>query len=172
MNNSLYEEYMRSVLGYNMPDYRNSYNYNDMNFNSNFNVTSNEEIEKCYPDIYRLVYPMIQKACAQNNRPISRELIDSMTDEIYFSIEDNEITQDTRNKDTNNNAENRQRVVRNRTLNDLIRILLLRELLGRPGFPGRPPRPRPPRPPMRPPHPRLDMNTELYGYEMYENNLN
>lgn len=172
MNNSLYEEYMRSVLGFNMPDYRNSYNYNDMNFNSNFNVTSNEEIEKCYPDIYRLVYPMIQKACAQNNRPISRELIDSMTDEIYFSIEDNEITQDTRNKDTNNNAENRQRVVRNRTLNDLIRILLLRELLGRPGFPGRPPRPRPPHPPMRPPHPRLDMNTELYGYEMYENNLN
>ena len=172
MNNSLYEEYMRSVLGFNMPDYRNSYNYNDMNFNSNFNVTSNEEIEKCYPDIYRLVYPMIQKACAQNNRPISRELIDSMTDEIYFSIEDNEITQDTRNKDTNNNAENRQRVVRNRTLNDLIRILLLRELLGRPGFPGRPPRPRPPHPPMRPPHLRLDMNTELYGYEMYENNLN
>ena len=46
-------------------------------------------------------------------------------------------------------------VVRNTGLNDLIRILLLRELLGRPGFPGfpggRPPRPRPPRPPMRPP---------------------
>ena len=47
---------------------------------------------------------------------------------------------------------------RNTGLNDLIRILLLRELIGRPGFPGfRPPRPppppppRPPRPPMRPP---------------------
>ena len=43
---------------------------------------------------------------------------------------------------------------RNTGLNDLIRILLIRELLGRPGFPGqggRPPRPRPPRPPMRPP---------------------
>ena len=59
-----------------------------------------------------------------------------------------------------NRGEDRQfRPIRNRTLRDLIRILIIRELLGRPGFPGnrppmRPPFPgRPPRPPMRPPFP-------------------
>ena len=49
-------------------------------------------------------------------------------------------------------SENRQRVVNNHALRDLITILLLRELIGKPGVPGRPPMgPRPPRPPMRPP---------------------
>lgn len=180
MNNSLYEEYMRSVLGYNMPDYRNSYNFDDMNFNefSMMQNMSNEEMENCYPDIYRLVYPMVQKACMQNNRPLTRELIDDMTDEIYFSIEDNELTQQSRGKDeksTEVKMENRQRIVRNRTLNDLIRILILRELLGRPGFPGRPPHPRPPRPPMRPPigpgpRPRPGMGGPFNrDYDIFEN---
>ena len=53
---------------------------------------------------------------------------------------------------------------RNFMLNDLIRILLIRELLGRPGGMRPPfPQPRPPRPPMnRPPMPR-------YGdYQMFE----
>ena len=67
--------------------------------------------------------------------------------------------EENRNKDvkstkSSENSENRQVILRNTGLNDLIRILLLRELLGRPGFPwqgGRPPQPMPPRPPMRPP---------------------
>ncbi len=166
MNDSIYEEYMRSVLGY-QP--MNNYNTYDMNFDnwemSNMTAMSNlqmQELENCYPEVYKIVYPMVQKACSQNNRPLTRELIDSMTDEIYFAIEDREMVEN-RNKDektaksSTQVTENRQTIVRNTGLNDLIRILLLRELLGRPGFPGfpggRPPRPpmRPPRPPMRPP---------------------
>ena len=194
MNNSIYDEYMRSVLGYQPQDYSNTY---DMNYNMIPNMSDfsgnnmvlnmqNEELENCYPEIYRIVYPMVQKTCSQNTRPITRDLIDNMTDEIYFAIEDKEMIEN-RSKDadkaTDKKVEDRQINVRNQGLNDLIRILILRELLGRPGFPGgrTPQRPRPPRPPMRPPmgppprpQPRPGMmgpfNRQSYGqYEdLYE----
>ena len=120
-----------------------------------------QELEECYPEIYRIVYPMVQKVCNENTRPFTRELVDSMTDEVYFSIEDRDMIEN-RDKDgktskSTEKTENRQTIIRNTRLNDLIRILILRELLGRPGIPGvpggRPPRlpMRPPRPPMRPP---------------------
>ena len=155
MNDSIYEEYMRSVLGYQPMNntYDMNYDYWEMPNMTAMNVIQIQELENCYPDIYRFVYPMIQKACNQNTKPITKELVDSMTDEIYFAIEDKEM-QDNRQKEEK--SEDRQ-IRRNTNLNDLIRILILRELLGRPGFPdfpgGRPPRPpmRPPRPPMRPP---------------------
>lgn len=163
MNNSIYEEYMRNVLGY-QPMNNYTYDY-DMNYDTfEMSAMSNmqrQELENCYPEIYRIVYPMIQKACAQNFNSLTREQIDKMTDEIYFAIEDREMTEN-RNKDektakSTETTENRQTMFRNPNLRDIIRILLLRELLGRPGFPGgrppfpNPPGPRPPRPPMRPP---------------------
>lgn len=157
MNDSVYEEYMRSVLGYQPVDYNNTYDMGydrfempDMTAMNNMQM---QELENCYPDIYRIVYPMVQKACSQNTRPITRKLIDSMTDEVYFAVEDKEMLENRDKKDEKEikSTEDRQ-IIRNQGLNDLIRILILRELLGRPGFPGgRPPRPRPPRPPMRPP---------------------
>lgn len=152
MNDSIYEEYMRSVLGYQPTNYDNTYDMGYDRFEmpnmTAMNTIQMQELENCYPEIYRIVYPMIQKACGQNTRSITRELIDSMTDEIYFAIEDKEMLE---NRDKDEKTEDRQ-IRRNTNLNDLIRILILRELLGRPGFPGgRPPRPRPPRPPMRPP---------------------
>ena len=222
MNDSLYEDYMRSVLGYQgMNNYSNTYNMNYDNYerydsyavptmspmtnNQNMTAMSNiqmQELENCYPDIYRIIYPMVQRACMQNTRPITREVIETMADEIYFSIDDNEITQSRGNEKKEvkeskavtvsnkkiEESENRQRVVNNPALRDLITILLLRELIGRPGFPGRPPmRPRPPRPPMRPPmHPPMRPpmrpqprgDRELYnreyfaslddGYDLYE----
>ena len=158
MNDSIYEEYMRSVLGYQpMNTYGMEYDNWEMPNMNAMNTIQTQELENCYPDIYRLVYPMIQKACNQNTKPITRELIDNMTDEIYFAIEDKEMLEN-RNKEEKSaqTTENRQ-IRRNTNLNDLIRILILRELLGGPGIPGfpggRPPRPpsRPPRPPMRPP---------------------
>jgi len=165
MNDSIYEEYMRSVLGYQPMNNYNTYDigYDDwempnMYTMSGMNNARIQELEDCYPDIYRIVYPMVQKVCSQNTRPFTRELVDSMTDEVYFAIEDQEMIEnrgkDEKTAKSTEKAENRQTIVRNTGLNDLIRILLLRELLGRPGFPGgRPPRPqmRPPRPPMRPP---------------------
>lgn len=162
MNDSIYEEYMRSVLGYQPVNYDNTY---DMNYDRvempNMTAMNNiqmQELENCYPDIYRIVYPMVQKVCSQNTRPITRELVASMTDEVYFAVEDREMLENRNKEEKTAQATEDRQIVRDQRLNDLIRILILRELLGRPGFPGfpgfqggRPPRPRPPRLPMRPP---------------------
>jgi len=191
MNNSVYEEYMRSVLGYQPMNSYKTYdmNYDDWEMPNMFNMSAmnniqSEELEECYPDIYRIVYPMVQKACTENARPLTRDLIDSMTDEIYFAIEDKDMTENRSESEKKSKSaestESRQTSFRNPTLRDIIRILLLREFLGRPGFPGgRPPRPpmRPPRPPMRPPmgppprpQPRPGMGFNRYGQydELYE----
>lgn len=164
MYQETYEEYIRSILGY--PNYQ-------MASTACPEEESNAELEDCYPEIYRVVYPMINKACYTNTKPISSELIDELTNEIYTAIENdheinvaihltNEVGNNTTvNRTTANSVrtekqrENRgeNRVVRNRSLQDLIRILLIRELLGKPGNrPPRPPMP-PQRPPMRPPFP-------------------
>ena len=151
MNDSIYEQYMRNVLGYqamNNNTYDMYYDNWDMSNMVAMNNIQMQELENCYPEIYTIVYPMVQRACSQNTRPITRELVDNMTEEIYFAIEDKEMLE---NRNKEKKGEDGQ-IRRNTNLNDLIRILILRELLGRPGFPGgRPQRPRPPRPPMRPP---------------------
>lgn len=159
MNDSVYEEYMRSVLGYQPVDYNNTYDMSydrfEMSDMTAMNNMQMQELENCYPDIYRIVYPMVQKACSQNTRPITRELVDSMTDEVYFAVEDREMLENRNKEEKTSEATEDRQIIRNQGLNDLIRILILRELLGRPGFPGfpggRPPHHRPPRPPMRPP---------------------
>ncbi len=168
-----YEDYIRSILGYLNYTYQNQ---NAVNCNT-MNNGQNEELEACYPEIYKVVYPMVCKACNTNTRPVTSALIDELTNEIYVSIEsDNEINVNINltneignttnhrsvatNKTTTSKVENvretrgEDRQFRNRGLQDLIRILLIRELLGRPGNPGhRPPMPPPGRPPMRPPFP-------------------
>lgn len=176
MYNETYEDYIRSILGY--PNYGATYQQQPMAINYERN-DQNAEIENCYPEIYKVVYPMICKACSNNNRPITPDLIDELTNEIYLSIESdneinvtinltNEVGGNVENRSTNgrtttksssiskeeikeNRGEDRQ--FRNRGLQDLIRILLIRELLGRPGRPGHRPPFAPPRPPMRPPFP-------------------
>lgn len=164
-----YEEYMRSILGYNqIPNniYTNVYEdyYYDSQYKNNFNI---EMIESMYPEIYRIVYPMICKICMlNNNREITRELVNQMTEEIYSNIEpDDRITNintNTRSVLKNGDVRNpnaKEPEVRNETrqnnflLKDLIQILILRELgkNGRPGQNPMPPHPpRPPRPPIQP----------------------
>lgn len=174
MYNESYEDYIRSILGY--PNY-NSNNCCENNYNSNMTNYGNSEneqdaqLEACYPEIYKVIYPMVNKACNANTKPVTPELIDELTDEIYSAVEnDNSVNvtinltnevQSTGNRNASNNVktEDTQRVredrqFRNRSLQDLIRILLIRELLRRRRrFPGnRPPFP-PNRPPMRPPFP-------------------
>lgn len=158
MNDSIYEEYMRSVLGY--QPMNNTYDMNYDNWEmpdmTAMNTIQMQELENCYPDIYRIVYPMIQRACSQNTRTLTRELVDNMTNEIYFAVEDTEMLENRNKEEKSAKSSEDRQVVRNQGLNDLIRILILRELLGRPGFPnfpGRPPRPRPPQP--RPPRPPM-----------------
>ena len=111
-----YEDYMRQVLGYpiNDPniyesyDYRNSETYEDT-YSSRNQVMSNlseEEIRDCYPEIYNLVYPMVCKVCDTNTQPITRELIEKMTDEVYLAIEDTSTVVNIR-VDTPKSEENR-----------------------------------------------------------------
>lgn len=179
-----YEDYIRSILGY--PNYGSSNcymenNYEEMPMEMATNNAQSTQLEGCYPEIYKVVYPMINKACMANTKPITEELIDELTNEIYLSIENdneinvtinltNEVGTTSNNRSVNTIANNRtnsintvastttgkaqenrgeNRQFRNRGLQDLIRILLIREFLGRPGHGGN----RPPRPPMRPPFP-------------------
>ena len=174
MYNNSYEDYIRSVLGYPNNNSQNVFeDYNNYDYSQNRNL----ELEDCYPEIYKVVYPMVRKACQNVNQSVTREELDRMVDEIYSNVEGND--EIYLNVNINNNLENRQtrtfngkkvveepkrevkvqekeekREVRqfNRGLSDIIRILLLRELLGKPNFPGnRPPFGPPPPPPGRPP---------------------
>ena len=175
MYSNPYEEYMRNSLGYNqMP----SMNMNQMNpmaemYESEGNFTCDQtSVDDMYPEIYRIVYPMICKACMAVNENVTEDLVSRITNEVYMNVENMEVMQENRssvntqanksaksdslNRTSSNNSSNtlsnvRQQETRQRNplLRDLIRILVLRELIGNP---GRPPRPRPPfNPPGRPP---------------------
>lgn len=191
-----YEDYMRSVLGYPVDRQQDTYEaypeyarpvYEPLSYTPQ----PNDSTMELYPEIYRIVNPMVQKICEANTKPISRELVDAMTEEIFLNLEGEVEVQNIVNvrvntpKATNSEngkkskaseeektprttaiAETENREVRqsnrNSLLRDLIRILILNQLLGRrrpprPPFPGpgNPP-PRPPRPPVRPPFPRED----------------
>lgn len=193
MYNETYDEYIRSILGYppmrsyedNYGDYRNqnmNMNYNmTSDMNTNFmNTTTDMELENCYPEIYKIVYPMVCKKCDGVGTPVTNDDIQNMTDEIYFALEgrtevklninlgnevrssekaNTNITRETDKKPdvkiserTNENRETRQI---NKGLRDLIQILLIRELLRRRRRPGE--RPHMPRPPMHGPGPRPPM---------------
>ena len=110
---------------------------------------------------------MVCKACMNTNENITEDLVSRITNEIYINIENIEISKENRN---NSNAVNNNQINknvrpenansksnltdttlnrqedrnRNPLLRDLIRILVLRELLGRPNRPQF-------RPPVRPP---------------------
>lgn len=169
-----YEEYMRDVLGYpyNRSDimqntYNNTYNnYQTQAVESNVNE---QELQECYPEIYNIVKPMVKTTCRMYaGRTITKEVIEEMTLKIYNSVETNENRsvreeRKLKNGDVINpnakqeNREDRQRP-NNFLLRDLIKILLLNELL-RPG--GRPPMP--PRPgPVLPPRPPIGPNRPPY----------
>ena len=183
MYDNQYEEYIRSVLGY--PSTANM-NQNQMYQNEYPNpsqISMRNDLEAFYPEIYKIIYPMVQKACDGNMGANSREEIEQMTDEIYSAIEDNNQinlninlgnTISTTNLNTQNrnelhkegvqkkssekqevenrNTEGESRISpRNNNLRDLIKILLIRELLRRRHNHFLPRPPHNPRPPMRPP---------------------
>lgn len=123
------------------------------------------ELEGMYPERYKIIYPMVCKVCNENSdKAITEELLSKMAEEIYFSVETDEEpavvkmnvrTAPLKNGDVPNprvkvedtRSEDRIRRPKNLVLNDFIRVLILRELLGRP----RPIRsPFPPRPPFKP----------------------
>jgi len=185
MYNNQYEEYMRNSLGYNMPMMNmNQMDMNQMNmstmqemYESENNFSCSQVVDDMYPEIYKIIYPMVCKACMAVDENISEDLVSRMVNDIYMNVENMECMQETRgssisvspqaskssksdslssssrtgsslSSSSSNISGSRQQETRQRNplLRDLIRILVLRELLGNPG------RPRPPfRPPYRPP---------------------
>lgn len=192
-----YEDYMRNILGYslNQSTYADTYfNYNRENAYGTAMYSS--EIMNLYPEVYKIINPMVCKICEVNTKPITRDLIEKMTDEIYLNIESNpnlvestainvrvnlpkdsktedasmasKTSVNTKNRDNSKyranlsetkvvqekeigNSEYRQRN-QNSILRDLIKILILNQLLG---GNRRPPRPNPPRPPYPGPRPPI-----------------
>lgn len=127
-----------------------------MNMNANMNMSPfdnmnpySDDLERMYPEVYRVVYPMVCRACDNVTMPVTETMLDSMTDDIYDRVEADgriniEVTVEAEFRD-NGSSESRQMSRprprrRNRFLRDLIRVLLIRELLGRrrPRFPFRP----------------------------------
>lgn len=155
-----YEDYMRAVLGY----ATNEPNYTYDNYYPRIEQQEQRiELENLYPDIYRIVNPIVEEVCNKNrNRNITEELVKSMTDEVYTNVEKSnsqlnvQVKTELKNGDVRNpNAKQNEPRQRNFLLNDLIRILILRNLLRprppvRPPYPG--PNPRPPYPGPRPPY--------------------
>ena len=165
MNYQNYEEYMRSVLGYS-PYVENDYTYTDEQediYNYSNDMMTNvqtQDLTPFYPEIYKIIYPMVCKVCNVNTgRELTKDLLEQMCDEIYRNVEPEQETQSsTRNQAPLKNGDVRNPNAKepiapiketrqtNFLLRDLIRILILREW-------GRPPRPpqRPPFPGGRPP---------------------
>ena len=149
MNYQNYDEYMRNM----MMGCQNMYSPMNQSMsqpmmmfqNSNMNVCA-DDLERMYPEVYRVVYPMVCFACDNIRTPVNEQIIDTMTDYIYDRVEADgrinvEVSVEVRNENSAETQDTRQRRPRrrNRFLRDLIRILLLRELLGRrPRFPMRP----------------------------------
>ena len=67
---SSYEEYMQNVLGMNMQNtYRDNgnYYYDMQRVNPNMNMPNIQTLNQFYPEIYSVIYPMVQKACSRRN---------------------------------------------------------------------------------------------------------
>lgn len=226
-----YEDYIRSILGYPVQNNMGcsvAYNSDQTNTYSNANIeylTStprySNEILDLYPEIYKIVNPMVCKICEANTKPITSELIEQMTDEIYLNLEsdtniddeiinirvnlpnseaeanrnrqvqknvqktsgntskrirDNRQDNSTKNrveetaKATSQPREDRQIRRRNNTLRDLIKILILNQLLGG-RRPQRPPRPFPPPRPPFPGGPRPNPRPPIMPRDTYNDNL-
>ena len=164
MDYQSYDDYMRNTLGFssmNSPmgmqgtscPNMNCQNmcitpYSNMSSNQMMWQDSSCDLERMYPDSYRVVYPMVVSTCRNVSMPVTEDMIDRMTDDIYDrAVADGRISVDINveieNREDGKNSEDRQmmnrpprRRRRNRIFRDLIRILLLRELIGRrTGFP-------------------------------------
>lgn len=150
MNYQNYDEYMRCLMGcQNMYSPMTQSMSQPMMFQHSNMDASADELERMYPEVYRVVYPMVCFACDNIRTPVNEQMIDMMTDDIYDRVEADgriniELSVEVRDSKLSieETKENRQRPRprrRNRFLRDLIRILLLRELLGRrQRFPFRP----------------------------------
>lgn len=159
-----YEDYMRSVLGYGSNN-QDMYTY-DNNCCYETPQVANDMPEELYPDMYKIVYPMVCKVCEENaTKPLTQNLLNEMTEVVYKNVEvdvnielgakiqtsttmKNSMERDTRDSKSLKEPERETRH-NNNYLRDLIKLIILGIRPGwRPPMPPRPPfPPMPPRPP-------------------------
>lgn len=85
-----YEEYMRSVLGY-RPMYGNDNIYEPNDYyimqTTTTPIMQEEQCNEMYPEIYHKIYPLICKECNSMNTQLTKDLLEKMTDKVYQAIE-------------------------------------------------------------------------------------
>ena len=152
-----YEDYMRNMLGYSNPNNMEMPTYMMQEDYYQDEMNDMADIENMYPDIYRKVYPMVCRACDTNTKPLTEDTIEEIVNNIVVNIEGNNeqvnVKMELKNGDVRNpNAKQETRQSSNNFLRDLVKILLIRELVRRrPTRPGMGPRPPFPGGPNRPP---------------------
>lgn len=80
-----YEDYMRSVLGYPM-DMQNTYQENYFN-----ESRTDDNLEDLYPEIFKVINPLIVDVCDKNNRAITKNILEDMVEEVYAKVENNDV---------------------------------------------------------------------------------
>ncbi|MBE5806011.1 MAG: hypothetical protein E7313_04790 [Clostridiales bacterium] len=100
-----YDEYMKEVLGhselsnniYNTRgmypiDYNKQFKYENMCNNNAFCVN-----EQMYPEIYKIIKPLVYDVCQKNNKPITEETIKEMVEHVYSNVIKNVVVQNVLN---------------------------------------------------------------------------
>ena len=137
-----------NMPNYNIPLTQNQNMINPMYNNSNMNANQMcQNINNLYPNIYRIINPVVLKVIANSNYQfLNDDVLNNMTDTVYNIVEgqigyDDNISTTTENSqstssNTNSVSSNsNSRVTETRhdnLLKDIIKILILKEILSRP----------------------------------------
>ena len=84
-NDPYYDDYIRNVLGYDKYSPKECYECN--NYNPNYRENRNQNLERMYPDIYNLIYPMVRNTCQSIGDDVTEEKINFYVEELYRNIE-------------------------------------------------------------------------------------
>lgn len=156
-----YDDYMRDVFYFNqMPNQMQNPNigFQTMGFNQTVNQMGQINpinYNTMFPSIYRIVQPVVSRVVnGNNNQYLSEENLNSMVDTVYNIVEGDVISsgetdnptvqsvanQTSRNQNSNNSVNNSNQVANSRNienqnatvlLKDLIKILILKEIICR-----------------------------------------
>ncbi len=83
-NNCNYNDINYSNMGYNNMPYGSNMSMNQMGQFEDRNDSAT--IEQMYPEIYRIINPMVCRMCDNNNQPVTEYMIEQMTDDIYDNV--------------------------------------------------------------------------------------
>lgn len=131
-----YDNYINNATGY--LDNPNTREPMERNMDRDRNME--QDLERMYPESYRIIHPMVVVACNNVSMPITEETLSRTVDDIYDRAQasgrinmDMSFDDDFRSDDRQFPGEfvRRSPRRRNRFGRDLIRILVLRELLDR-----------------------------------------